>query len=85
MTTYQTPHYSAVALFRMAAAMHVAARYLRGAAKSLHTWLEKRRRAAIAFDEFETMSERDLLDIGLSRADVLRVAWGAAEPNRGTV
>ena len=88
MTTYQThqtQYYSAVALFRMAAAMHAAAGYMRGAAKSLQTWLEKRRRAAIAFDEFETMSERDLRDIGLSRADVLRVAWGATDRNCGTV
>jgi uncharacterized protein YjiS (DUF1127 family) len=81
MTTYPTQYYSAAALFRMAAVMQAASRHLRTTAKSLQTWLEKRRRAAVAFDEFETMSERDLRDIGLSRADVLRVAWGASDRN----
>jgi uncharacterized protein YjiS (DUF1127 family) len=77
MSTYETQYYSAVALFRIADIMHAAARRVRAAAKSLHAWLNKRRLAAAAFDAFETMSERDLLDIGLSRADVHRVAWGA--------
>jgi uncharacterized protein YjiS (DUF1127 family) len=74
--TYQTPYFSAVALFRVAALMHVAAGHLRTGAKSLHAWLETRRRAAVATHEFERMSDRTLRDIGLSRADMLRVAWG---------
>jgi len=79
MSAYQNQYYSAVALFRMAAVMHTTAERMRAAAKSLHDWLERRRRAAIALDEFAAMSDRTLLDIGLSRADVLRVAWGGSE------
>jgi uncharacterized protein YjiS (DUF1127 family) len=82
MSAYQNQYYSAVALFRAAAALHAAAERMRAAAKSLHDWLERRRRAAIALDEFATMSDRTLLDLGLSRADVLRVAWGAPDRNR---
>jgi uncharacterized protein YjiS (DUF1127 family) len=81
MSTYQTTYYSAVALFRIADVMHAAARQLRAAANSLHVWLERRRLAAAAFAEFETMSDRDLLDIGISRADMYRVAWGASDRN----
>ena len=76
MTAYQNQYYSTAMMFRIADLMHAAAGQVRSAAKSLHGWLEQRRRAAIAFDEFESMSDRDLRDIGLSRADVLRVAWG---------
>jgi uncharacterized protein YjiS (DUF1127 family) len=60
----------------MAAMMHAAAGHMRTAARSLHAWLETRRRAAVAAREFVAMSDRTLRDIGLSRADVLRVAWG---------
>jgi uncharacterized protein YjiS (DUF1127 family) len=63
-------------MFQIADVMHTAAMRMRAAAKALHGWLERRRRAAIAFHEFERMSDRCLRDIGLSRADVLRVAWG---------
>ena len=76
MATYQNQYYSAAALFRMSAAMHAAAEQLRDAAKALHAWLDDRRRAAIAFHEFERMSDHSLRDIGLIRADVLRAAWG---------
>lgn len=81
MTAYQNQYYSAVALFRMAAMLYAGAAQMRSAAQSLHTWLEKRRREAIALDEFAAMSERNLRDIGLSRADVLRVAWGVPDRN----
>lgn len=81
MTAYQNQYYSAVALFRIAEVMHAAAGQMRSAAHSLHAWLERRRREAIALDEFAAMSERDLRDIGLSRADVLRVAWGVPDRN----
>ena len=72
---------SAAALFRVATVMQAAARYVRAAAKWLHGCLEKRRVAAAAFDDFATMSERELLDIGLTRVDVHRVAWGASDRN----
>jgi uncharacterized protein YjiS (DUF1127 family) len=85
MFTYDTQYRSAAALLWVAAIMLAAARSVRSAAKRLDAWLEKRRVAAAAFHDFGTMSERDLLDIGLTRADVHRVAWGASvgkrEPN----
>ena len=76
MSAYQTQYYTTAVMFQVAELMHVAARRMRSAAESLDAWLEKRRRAAIALDEFATMSDRALRDIGISRADVLRVAWG---------
>jgi uncharacterized protein YjiS (DUF1127 family) len=79
MSTYKTPYYSAAAAFRIADIMHAASRRVRAAGRSLHAWSERRRVAATAFDEFARMSERDLRDIGLSRADVHRVAWGASD------
>jgi uncharacterized protein YjiS (DUF1127 family) len=76
MSAYQQRYYSTAVMFQMAEFMHAAASRIRSAAKSLHASLEKRRRAAIAFHEFERMSDRSLRDIGLHRADVLRAAWG---------
>jgi uncharacterized protein YjiS (DUF1127 family) len=76
MSAYHNQYYSTSVMFQMADALHAAGRRLRVAAKALQAWLETRRRAAIALDEFATMSDRALQDIGLSRADVLRVAWG---------
>ena len=79
MYTYETRYYSAAALFRIATIMRAAAARVRAAAKGLDAWLEKRRLAAPAFREFATMSERQLRDIGLSRADVRRMAWGPSD------
>jgi uncharacterized protein YjiS (DUF1127 family) len=79
MFIHETQYRSAAALFVVAAALHTAARRVRGAAGWLHAWLEKRRVAEAAFAHFEAMSERELLDIGLSRADLHRVAWGASD------
>jgi uncharacterized protein YjiS (DUF1127 family) len=45
----------------------------------LDAWLEKRRIAAAALYDFGTMGERELLDIGLTRVDLHRVAWGASD------
>ena len=81
MSMHDTQHRSAAALFLVAAVMHAAARHLRAAAKWLHAWLEKRRVAAAAFHDFGTMDERELFDIGLTRVDVHRVAWGASDRN----
>ena len=82
MMTYDTQYRSAAALLWVAAIMLAAARSVRVAAKWLDGWLEKRRVAAAAFHEFGTMSERELLDIGLTRVDVQRVAWGASDGKR---
>ena len=82
MSTYQTQDRSAVALFRMAAIVRAADGRVRAAVNEFLAWLEKRRVAATAFHDFETMSERELRDIGLNRADVNRVAWGASDRQR---
>jgi uncharacterized protein YjiS (DUF1127 family) len=82
MFTYDTQYRSAAALLRVADLMLAAARGVRAAAKRLDAWLEKRRVAAAAFHDFGRMSDRDLLDIGLTRADVHRVAWGASDGKR---
>ena len=82
MSTYQTPYRSAAALFEAADLMHVAGNGLRKLAKSLEAWLEKRRLAMRAMHDFAKMSERDLKDIGLTRVDVNRVAWGVSDYHR---
>ncbi len=79
MSTYATPYRSAAALFQAADLMHVAGNGLRAIAKSLEAWLERRRLAVRAMHDFDTMSERDLKDIGLTRVDLNRVAWGASD------
>ena len=76
---YETQHRSAAALFWVAAVVQAGARSLCAAAKWLDAWLEKRRVAAAALNDLGTMSERELLDIGLTRVDVHRVAWGASD------
>jgi len=70
---------SAAALFQVAAVMLAAGRSLCAAAKALDAWLERRRVAAAALRDLSRMSERELLDIGLTRVDVHRVAWGASD------
>jgi len=59
--------------------MHAAARHFRAAANRLHAWLEKRRLANAALHDLGAMTERELLDIGITRTDVHRVAWGASD------
>lgn len=85
MLTYETPYRSAAALFQVSSAMHAAARQLCGAASWLHAWFERRRVAAAALRDLGTMSERELLDIGITRVDVHRVAWGASDRVRNPV
>ena len=84
MYMHKTRYRSAAALYLVAALMQAAARQLCAAAKWWHAWLDKQRVAAAAFDDFGRMSERELLDIGLTRVDVNRVAWGPPDryPNR---
>lgn len=81
MSTQQTQYRSAAVLFVVADSMQGAGRHVCAAAKWLHSWLEQRRVAAAAFQDFGTMGERELLDIGLTRADLHRVAWGASDRN----
>ena len=79
MAMYETQYRAAAALFLVAAVMKAWARRVCAAAKGLDAWLEKRRVAAAALQDLGTMSERELLDIGLTRVDVHRVAWGASD------
>jgi uncharacterized protein YjiS (DUF1127 family) len=79
MFIYETPYRSAATLFRVAAAMQTLAERISAAAEALDAWLERRRVALAALHDLGTMSERELLDIGLTRVDVHRVAWGAPE------
>jgi uncharacterized protein YjiS (DUF1127 family) len=79
MTTYETPYRSAAVLFLVADFMQAGARHACVAAKRLHAWLEQRRIAAAAFHDFASMGERELRDIGISRADLYRVAWGESD------
>lgn len=79
MFAHETSYRSAAALFLVATVMEAGARRLCMAAKRLDAWLERRRVAAAALHDFGTMGERELLDIGLTRVDVHRVAWGASD------
>jgi uncharacterized protein YjiS (DUF1127 family) len=72
-------HSLVAALFRTAALLRAAARRACTAARRLAAWLEQRRIANAAFHDFQSMSERDLIDIGLTRVDVHRVAWDAPD------
>jgi len=78
MTIYVTRYFLAAAPFGIVAMLAVA-RHLRAVAKRMDEWLERRRSAAAAFDDLGRMSERELLDIGLSRAEVNRAAWGVPD------
>lgn len=79
ISMHQTQYRSAAALLWVGRLMQAGARRMSVVAKWLDEWLERRRLAANALVDFSTMSERDLLDIGLTRTDVQRVAWGASD------
>ena len=79
MVRSSTPYRSAAALFLFADLMHAAARRARLIATRLDAWLRKRQVAIRALYDLGAMSERELLDIGLTRVDVNRVAWGASD------
>jgi uncharacterized protein YjiS (DUF1127 family) len=80
--TYDTQYRSTAVLLWVATIMLAGARGVRAAAKRLDAWLERRRVAEAAFHDFGTMSDRELLDIGLTRVDLNRVAWGASDGKR---
>jgi uncharacterized protein YjiS (DUF1127 family) len=79
MVKSSTPYRLAAALFLFAGLMHAAARRVRLVARRLDVWLGKRRVAFHALRDLAAMSERELLDIGLTRVDINRVAWGASD------
>lgn len=75
---YLTRYFLAAAPFGIVALL-AAARHVCAAVKRMDEWLERRRLAEAAFDDLARMSERELLDIGLSRAEVNRAAWGVPD------
>ena len=78
MSAYVARNPFATPLFQLAAVLHLAARRVRAMAMRLNAWLETRRAAAAALLALNAMSERELRDIGLTRFDVRRVAWGGS-------
>ena len=81
MNMDEARYFSAAPPFGIAAGRRAAAGRFRAAAKWIYGWLERRRVALAAFDDFGRMSDRELLDIGLSRADVNCAAWGPSARN----
>ncbi len=79
ISAYETQYRLPIMWFRLAAMLRAAESGVRAATKDMSGWVEERRLAAAACHDFETMSERTLRDIGLSRADVNRMAWGAPD------
>lgn len=78
MDIYLTPRPTTLALLRLAAALHVAARSLAGFARRFDTWRTRRERVARDREMLALMSERDLRDIGVSagyRDDVAAGRW----------
>lgn len=65
-------------LYRLAFLLRTAERRARKSALRVHTWLARRRAAAQARGDLSSMSDRELKDIGITRVDVERVAWGAS-------
>jgi uncharacterized protein YjiS (DUF1127 family) len=78
VTSYAIRTPEAAALYRLAAYLQAGARNLRTAARRLDTWLESRRLGAAARQALSEMSDRELRDIGLVRADIEDVANGGS-------
>jgi uncharacterized protein YjiS (DUF1127 family) len=76
MFTYDTPYRSAAALLWAANVLRALARRMHLGARHLDAWLEQRRAAIDARRHLGMMNDRELWDIGLTRADVERVAHG---------
>lgn len=79
MLRYESSHPPAAALLWVSATLESVAVRVLILANRLHKWLERRRIAAAALHDFGMMGERELHDIGLTRVDVHRVAWGASD------
>ncbi len=69
---------AAALLYRLAANLRATARRVLASATHVDAWLANRRAAAIARRDLNSMSDRELKDIGITRVDVERVAWGAS-------
>jgi uncharacterized protein YjiS (DUF1127 family) len=82
MSAYETQFRLPILWLRIAAMLRAVEGGVSAATTAWSAWLEKRRLAASSRHDFETMSERTLRDIGLTRADVNRMAWGAPDRYR---
>lgn len=78
MSTQVIRHPEASALHDFAVLLSKTARTIGTAAHNLDGWLEARRLAAAARRDLAEMSDRELRDIGLDRADIRAVALGGS-------
>jgi uncharacterized protein YjiS (DUF1127 family) len=78
VTTYSIRHPEAAVLHSFAVLLRAGARRVGAAALDLDAWLEARRLAADARRDLSEMSDRELRDIGLDRADLGHVAKGGS-------
>ena len=78
MSTQAIRHPEAALLHELAALLSTGARKVSAAAHALDAWLEARRLATAARRDLADMSERELRDIGLDRADIRRVVLGGS-------
>ena len=70
MNAYVSRHYAATTLWRIGAFLHHAATTLRNGAQRLDSLVAARRKAADDRRILNEMTERELLDIGVSGAEV---------------
>lgn len=78
MTSDAVRHPQAIAVYRVAELLFALARGMTAAARRLDAWLEDRRLRVAARVQLGAMSERELRDIGLTRADLDSVARGGS-------
>lgn len=78
MTTHAIRHPEAAVLYGFAVLLRTGAHRVSTAAVKLDAWLEARRLAADAWRDLSEMSDRELRDIGLDRADVGAVVKGGS-------
>jgi uncharacterized protein YjiS (DUF1127 family) len=76
MTTYVARHPFAALLVRIGNSLHRGAAVLRTLGERLDAWLATRRRAVEDRDVLAGMSDRELRDIGVSRASIDPIAEG---------
>jgi uncharacterized protein YjiS (DUF1127 family) len=75
MATYSQRSISVAALLQISFVLSAAGRRARVLAKTLDTWITRRRAAQEALAALSAMSDRELRDIGLARSDIERIAW----------
>src|SRR5580765_3020096 len=78
VTTHAIRHPEAAVLHGFAVLLRTGANKVSTAAVRLDAWLEARRLAADAWRDLSEMSDRELRDIGLDRADVGMVVKGGS-------